>query len=177
MNVSDPIADMLTRIRNASRARHTEVVVPASADGVDSQHAFAYIASVDRILVGLRESYEGEDEYSLDESVDPDGGGYSLLDPETGSLIPARGEIRPLVQQTFRGLQPTAVPFEFWAAVPKGGDTVIGLYNTRNFNLKPLLRLPKIRFNSMDIWVDESVGKLYFVYQGHLLGVPIKRTG
>jgi len=30
MNVSDPIADLLTRIRNASRARHTEVVVPAS---------------------------------------------------------------------------------------------------------------------------------------------------
>jgi small subunit ribosomal protein S8 len=30
MNVSDPIADMLTRIRNASRARHTEVAVPAS---------------------------------------------------------------------------------------------------------------------------------------------------
>ncbi len=30
MNISDPIADMLTRIRNASRARHTEVLVPAS---------------------------------------------------------------------------------------------------------------------------------------------------
>jgi small subunit ribosomal protein S8 len=30
MNVSDPIADMLTRLRNASRARHTEVAVPAS---------------------------------------------------------------------------------------------------------------------------------------------------
>src|SRR5512146_1954122 len=30
MNVSDPIADMLTRVRNGSRARHTEVVVPAS---------------------------------------------------------------------------------------------------------------------------------------------------
>ena len=30
MNISDPIADMLTRIRNASRARHIEVVVPAS---------------------------------------------------------------------------------------------------------------------------------------------------
>jgi small subunit ribosomal protein S8 len=30
MNVSDPIADMLTRVRNASRARHLEVVVPAS---------------------------------------------------------------------------------------------------------------------------------------------------
>jgi len=30
MNITDPIADMLTRIRNASRARHTEVIVPAS---------------------------------------------------------------------------------------------------------------------------------------------------
>jgi len=30
MNVSDPIADMLTRLRNASRARHSEVVLPAS---------------------------------------------------------------------------------------------------------------------------------------------------
>ena len=32
MNISDPIADMLTRVRNASRARHTEVVVPGVAD-------------------------------------------------------------------------------------------------------------------------------------------------
>jgi len=28
--VTDPIADLLTRVRNASRARHTEVIVPAS---------------------------------------------------------------------------------------------------------------------------------------------------
>jgi small subunit ribosomal protein S8 len=30
MNVSDPIADMLTRIRNGSRARHSDVAIPAS---------------------------------------------------------------------------------------------------------------------------------------------------
>jgi small subunit ribosomal protein S8 len=30
MNISDPIADMLTRVRNASQARHTDVLVPAS---------------------------------------------------------------------------------------------------------------------------------------------------
>ncbi len=30
MNISDPIADMLTRVRNASRAHHGEVIVPAS---------------------------------------------------------------------------------------------------------------------------------------------------
>ncbi len=30
MNVTDPIADMLTRIRNAVHARHDQVLVPAS---------------------------------------------------------------------------------------------------------------------------------------------------
>jgi small subunit ribosomal protein S8 len=30
MNVTDPIADMLTRIRNASAARHKELVLPSS---------------------------------------------------------------------------------------------------------------------------------------------------
>ena len=30
MNITDPIADMLTRIRNASDARHLEVTMPAS---------------------------------------------------------------------------------------------------------------------------------------------------
>jgi small subunit ribosomal protein S8 len=30
MNVTDPIADMLTRIRNASAARHKEVTLPSS---------------------------------------------------------------------------------------------------------------------------------------------------
>jgi len=29
MNVSDPIADMLTRIRNAVAARHDSVVIPS----------------------------------------------------------------------------------------------------------------------------------------------------
>jgi small subunit ribosomal protein S8 len=30
MNMTDPVADMLTRIRNAVRARHTRVAMPAS---------------------------------------------------------------------------------------------------------------------------------------------------
>ncbi|MBF6589026.1 MAG: 30S ribosomal protein S8 [Ktedonobacterales bacterium] len=30
MNMTDPIADMLTRIRNATAARHTRVVIPTS---------------------------------------------------------------------------------------------------------------------------------------------------
>ena len=34
MNVSDPIADMLTRIRNAIIARHESVIIPASKEKI-----------------------------------------------------------------------------------------------------------------------------------------------
>ena len=51
MNISDPIADMLTRVRNASRARHTEVVVPASRTKREIARILkdeGFIADVDR---------------------------------------------------------------------------------------------------------------------------------
>ncbi len=53
---------------------------------------------------------------------------------------------------------------------------MIGLYNTRIFAFKPLLKLPRIRFNSMDMWVDGPAGNAYIVYEGHLLVVPIKTS-
>ena len=55
MNTTDPIADMLTRIRNANSARHTSVDVPAS----NMKRAIAdilfdegYISSVEKIEDG-----------------------------------------------------------------------------------------------------------------------------
>ncbi len=55
MNVSDPIADMLTRIRNASRARHTEVVVPASR----TKREIARILSEEGFISGYAEEQDG----------------------------------------------------------------------------------------------------------------------
>lgn len=55
MNVSDPIADMLTRIRNASRARHTEVVVPSSR----VKREIARILVDEGFIAGVREEREG----------------------------------------------------------------------------------------------------------------------
>jgi small subunit ribosomal protein S8 len=54
MNVSDPIADMLTRIRNASRARHTEVVVPASK----SKREIARILVEEGFVADVREEQQ-----------------------------------------------------------------------------------------------------------------------
>jgi small subunit ribosomal protein S8 len=55
MNVSDPIADMLTRIRNASRARHAEVVVPASR----TKRQIARILVEEGFIAEVREERDG----------------------------------------------------------------------------------------------------------------------
>ena len=55
MNVSDPIADMLTRIRNASRARHTEVVLPASR----TKREIARILKAEGFIAEVAEGQEG----------------------------------------------------------------------------------------------------------------------
>jgi small subunit ribosomal protein S8 len=55
MNISDPIADMLTRVRNASRARHTEVLVPASR----TKREIARILVDEGFIAGVSEEKDG----------------------------------------------------------------------------------------------------------------------
>ena len=55
MNVSDPIADMLTRIRNGSRARHSEILVPASR----TKRAIAQILSDEGFIEGFEDAQDG----------------------------------------------------------------------------------------------------------------------
>ena len=55
MNISDPIADMLTRIRNGSRARHSDVLVPASR----TKRAIAQILSDEGFIDGFEDAADG----------------------------------------------------------------------------------------------------------------------
>lgn len=55
MNVSDPIADMLTRVRNASRARHPHVNVPASR----TKREIARILQEEGFVEGFEEVQNG----------------------------------------------------------------------------------------------------------------------
>ena len=106
---------------------------------------------------------------------------YFLLDAATGKTELVKGEFRPLTQQTFRSLQPTKNPNEFWAAIydKEKNQTVIGRYDAKNFAIKSVLTVPEISLNSMHIWVDEKDGKVYFIYQpddyreSHLLSLPL----
>jgi small subunit ribosomal protein S8 len=55
MNVSDPIADMLTRLRNGSRARHAEIVLPSSR----TKLAIAQILRDEGFIDDFEETREG----------------------------------------------------------------------------------------------------------------------
>ncbi len=133
--------------------------------------AVAFLPALNKVLIFS--GYAEED----GEGGGERGGDYFLLDPETGIAQPAKGEVRPLVQQTFRALQSLASsPDEFWTALPDSEktETQIGLYNAKTLAFKPLLAIPQINFDSMAMWVDEKEGKIYFVYEGQLLALPLK---
>ena len=98
-----------------------------------------------------------------------------LLDPVTGDVRLAPGEVRPLVQQLMRPLQRAGQDHEFWAALPdrKNDLTVVGIYDSRVFGFKPVITIKGILFNSMQMWVDKPGGHVLFAYKGHLLSVPV----
>ena len=95
-------------------------------------------------------------------------------------LLTRPGDAHPLLQQTFRPLQAAAAvsPDLFWAVIPDTEKTTtqFGLYNARTLSFKPLLTIPQIVFDSMNMWVDEREGKIYFVYEGQLLALPLPKN-
>lgn len=154
-----------------------EIPVKIEAEYYPRLIPLAFVPSINKVLIFKGEYSESEHdaEESLEEILDQPNAEYYLLDPETGAVSKAKNEIRPLAQQTFRPLQTTGKPDEFWAAIPDSEkeQTEVGVYNAKTLTFKPLLKLPEIEFNSMQMWVDAD--KIYFVYQGHLLGLPLPK--
>ena len=130
-----------------------------------------FVSSLNRFLL-FAGNYGEHDEHETEaNNLTEREGDFYLLDAETGALQKASGELRPLVQQTYRPLQPTGKPDEFWAAIPdaKTNDTQVGVYNQKTLVFKSLVKIPQITFDSMQMWIDAN--KVYFVYQGHLLAL------
>ena len=132
--------------------------------------AIAFVPSLNKVLTTV--AYDEYEDYEGTENHD---GSYYWLDAETGNVQPVAGLVKPLAQQKFRSLQPAQNAFEFWAAMHdrNKNETNVGVYNSKTFSFKPVIKIPKIGFNSMDMWVDVTAGKVYFVYNGHLLALPL----
>jgi HEAT repeat protein len=108
----------------------------------------------------------------------PERAEYFLVDPATGIAQPATGDFGPLSVTGDRFLQPTEKPDEFWAAKAddKKNHTQVGRYSLKDFSFKPLMTVPQIMFDSMSTWVDAGQRKVYVVYQGQLLRLPLPAT-
>jgi hypothetical protein len=133
----------------------------------------AYLPAQNKVLL-----YRGKDKENREvkNNPSPEVPEYYLFDQATGAVQLVKGEFRPLEEQTFRGLQPTITPNVFWAAIydEKLKTTQIGYYNAIDFTFKAVMQLPEIGLDSMRMWVDEKEAKIYFVYSGHLLAVPLQ---
>lgn len=173
---------------------------PVAVPPADAFYPFAFLASHNKVLLyrakGVYERYRlaSENEETGGEGMEtvevipslqgktnqkpnpsPQTPEFYLLDANTGAVQLVKGDFRPLRQLTYRPLQPTANTNEFWAAIYNSQTkiTEIGRYNEKTFAFQPVKQIPDINLNSMDIWVDEKDGKIYFVYQGHLLALPL----
>lgn len=140
----------------------------APADQFD---VVVYLPLQGKVLLRRAKDSEG----SSSKSAGPESPEYYLLDAATGLTQKVSGEFAPLLEESRRFLQATRAPAEFWAAIPNRDQdqTQVGRYNLKDFSFQPVLRLPHIAFESMSMWVDEQAGKLYVVYQGHLLRLPL----
>lgn len=133
----------------------------------------AYVASQGRVL--LRRA---RDEGERREPAGPASPEFYLLDVATGQTQSVTGVFEPLMQEGDRGLQAAVGPGEFWAAVPDRGkhETRVGRYSTKDFTFRTLLVVPHITFESFQMWVDEAGAKLYVVYDGQLLRLPMPKA-
>lgn len=106
----------------------------------------------------------------------PDRAEYYLVDPANGVTRVISGEFAPLQQIGSRFLQPTEKPDEFWAAISdeKKNHTQIGRYSVKDFSFKAVTTVPQLIFNSMSMWVDAGQKKVYVVYKGQLLRLPLQ---
>jgi hypothetical protein len=109
----------------------------------------------------------------------PDAPEYYLLDAAMGRTQLVTGVFEPLLQDGKRFLQPTGEPGEYWAAIPERekNQTRVGRYSVKDFSFRPLLVVPRLVFDSMAMWVGDGGTKLYIVYEGQLLRLPMKGSG
>ena len=102
---------------------------------------------------------------------------YYWIDPDTLTVTKALGTLAPLYEQTYRPLQKAEGANQFWAAIfnEKKNLTEVGIYDAAKLSFTKKIELPEIRFTSMDMWANPSQNKVYFVYGGHVLSVPLPK--
>ncbi|MGI9056767.1 MAG: hypothetical protein ACR2F2_13310 [Pyrinomonadaceae bacterium] len=162
-----PIWKSIVRINTATNKEY-KVNLPIA----DCFYPSAFVPVQNKVLI-----VRCKQEYTAKENnPSPDPPEFYLLDVETGKTILTKNEIRPLMHQDFRFLQPTKRKNEFWAAIPdkETKTTQIGRYDLQNLKFVPVMTIPSIIFYSRDLWVDDEEKSAYIVYGFQLLKISLQ---
>ena len=154
---------------NLETGREFRVTLPPA----DQLFAFSFIPVLNKVLVRRQK----QDYVPVGmKTRGPDKPEHFLVDPATGLTRLVTGEFAPLQQRGSRFLQATEKPDEFWAAISddKKIQTQIGRYSVKDFSFKPVITVPQLIFDSMSMWVDAGQKKVYVVYKGQLLRLPLQ---
>lgn len=131
----------------------------------------AYVPAQKKILLGtIIDGHHGMRSRTDDED-------YYWIDPDTLTVTKASGTLAPLYEQTYRPLQKAEGTNQFWAAIfnEKKNLTEVGIYDAAKLSFTKKIELPEIGFTGMEMWANPSQNKVYFVYGGHLLSVPLPK--
>jgi hypothetical protein len=110
---------------------------------------------------------------------------FRLFDPKAGksSDVPEHSlsvydeAYAPWFQQLPRRLQKAdgRKANVVWLSMRTDYGTRVGRYDVESFRWLSRQAIPALRVQIADIWVDEESHRVYFVYKGHLLAVPLSQ--
>jgi hypothetical protein len=101
-----------------------------------------------------------------------------LLDPATGTTGEAKdtGDAKYLRQRMHRAFQATSQPGVVWVS---SGErvvyTMLGRFDMQTLRFRNSIPIDSLDFDSDQVWVDESTRRIYVVYRGHLLRLPLPK--
>jgi len=64
-------------------------------------------------------------------------------------------------------------PHTVWAAMVEDNGMEVGHYDTKRLVWSRVTYIPNLKFETKDMYIDESNNLIYFVFKGHLLSVPM----
>jgi hypothetical protein len=136
----------------------------------------AYLARQSRVLLRrARDAFNGAEGTESNGPAVPE---FYLLDPATGATQRAAGNFAPFLQDGSRALQATGAVDQVWAAIPnrEKNETQVGRYNLRDFSFQVVVVVPRLSFESSAMWIDQAQAKIYIVYEGQVIRLPLVDT-